>query len=109
MSQRCVTPNAFVFLALGLLAGCASTRQIAVDYPKPEAVPLLPLKGQTAIGGDDYYLQLVSEFEFKGDNALKAGCSEVGGAYETGDQSAAVLFSHPDGAGLLQGPQARHL
>ena len=93
MSQRCVTPNAFVFFALGLLAGCASTRQIAVDYPKPEAVPLSPLKGQAAIGGDDYYLQLVSEFEFKGDNALKAGCSEVGGAYETGDQSAAVLFS----------------
>lgn len=93
MKLRRVLPTHFVILSLGLLAGCASSRQIAVDYPKTETAPLAPLKGQTAVTGDDYYLQLVSEFEFKGDNALKGGCSEVGGGYETGDLSAAVLFS----------------
>ncbi len=82
-----------VLLNLGLLAGCATTRQIAVDYPKTETTPLPPLKGFNSVGADDYYLQWVSEFEFKGDNALKGGCSEVGGSYETGDLSAALVFS----------------
>jgi hypothetical protein len=80
-------------LATGLLQGCATTRQIAVDYPKTETSPLKPLKGQSAVGGDDYYVQLVSEFDFKGDSALKGGCSDVGSGYENGDLSAALVFS----------------
>lgn len=80
-------------LAAGLLQGCATSRQIAVDYPKTETAPLKPLKGQSAVGGDDYYVQLVSEFEFKGDNALKGGCSDVGSQYENGDLSAALVFN----------------
>lgn len=80
-------------LAGGLLAGCATTRQIAVDYPKSESLPIKPLRGQTTVGGDDYYVQLVSDFEFKGDNALKGGCSDVGSQYENGDLSAALVFS----------------
>lgn len=80
-------------LGSGLLAGCATTRQIAVDYPKTETFPIKPLRGQAAVSGDDYYVQLVSDFEFKGDNALKGGCSDVGGQYENGDLSAALVFS----------------
>lgn len=76
-----------------LIAGCATTRQIAVDYPKTEILPIKPLRGQTAVGGDDYYVQLVSDFEFKGDSALKGGCNEMGGHYENGDLSAALVFS----------------
>ncbi|MGZ4959523.1 MAG: hypothetical protein ACXV7J_09735 [Methylomonas sp.] len=80
-------------LASGLLQGCATSRQIAVDYPKTETSPLKPVKDQVAVSGDDYYVQLVSEFDFKGDSALKGGCGDVGGGYETGDLSAALVFS----------------
>ncbi|WP_331711074.1 hypothetical protein [Methylomonas sp. DH-1] len=80
-------------IAGSLLAGCATTRQIAVDYPKTETVAIKPLRGQSAVGGDDYYVQLVSDFEFKGDSALKGGCNEMGGHYENGDLSAALVFS----------------
>lgn len=79
-------------LHAGLLAGCATNRQLAVDYPKNETSPLPTPKNQSSVTGDDYYLKLVSEFEFKGDSALKGGCSEVGGSYETGDLSAALVF-----------------
>jgi hypothetical protein len=76
-----------------VLSGCSSSRQLAVDYPKSEVAALSPLKGQSAVSTDDYYVQLVSEFDFKGDNALKNGCSEMGGSYENGDISSAVLYT----------------
>lgn len=82
----------FVLLSSGLLTACATSRQIVVDYPKSETSPLPVLKGQSRVMPDDYYVQLISEFEFKGDNALKGGCSDVGASYETGDMSAALLF-----------------
>jgi len=84
---------AVVSSASSLLVGCATSRQLAVDYPKTEtsALPILP--GQSNVTADDYYAQIVSEFEFKGDNALKGGCSDVGASYEQGDISAALLFS----------------
>lgn len=93
MSVRCLLVINMALLGSGLLAGCATTRQIAVDYPKTETFPIKPLRGQAAVSGDDYYVQLVSDFEFKGDNALKGGCSDVGGQYENGDLSAALVFS----------------
>lgn len=93
MSIRQTLLISIALLGSELLTGCATSRQIVVDYPKAETSVLTPLKGQTAVSGDDYYVQMVSEFEFKGDNALKGGCSDVGAAYETGDMSAAVLFN----------------
>ncbi|MBD9356703.1 hypothetical protein [Methylomonas albis] len=93
MSIRCFSILNIALLGSGLLAGCATTRQIAVDYPKSESMPIKPLRGQATVSGDDYYVQLVSDFDFKGDNALKGGCSDVGGHYENGDQSAALVFS----------------
>ncbi|QWF70599.1 hypothetical protein KEF85_14925 [Methylomonas paludis] len=80
-------------LALVLLQACGSTRQLAVDYPKTEITPLKPLKGQAGVAADDYYVQLISEFEFKGGNALKNGCSDMGSHYENADISAALLFN----------------
>ncbi len=80
-------------LSSGLLTACATSRQIVVDYPKTETSVLRPLKGQSTVTADDYYVQLISEFEFKGDNALKGGCGDVGASYESGDLSAALLFN----------------
>ncbi|OAI18439.1 hypothetical protein A1359_04945 [Methylomonas lenta] len=93
MSIRSTLLISMALLGSGILSGCATSRQIAVDYPKTETSELPPLKGQTTVTADDYYVQIVSEFEFKGDNALKGGCSDVGAAYETGDMSAALLFN----------------
>lgn len=75
------------------LTGCATSRQIAIDYPKTESSAFQPLPGFEFIDGDDYYVQLLSEFEFKGDNVLKAGCNERGPSYENGDVSAALVYS----------------
>ena len=74
------------------LIGCTTSRQIVVDYPTTQTTRLEPLSGLSAVDGDDYYIQLVSEFEFKGDNILKSGCSDMGAGYETGDLSAALVF-----------------
>lgn len=90
--DRVLLLNFALFLPVWL-SGCATTRQIAVDYPKAETQPLQPPKGYSVIGGDDYYVQLVSEFEFKGDTTLKTGCNEVGAGYESGDLSAALVFN----------------
>lgn len=76
---------------VGLL-GCTSSRQIVVDYPATQPIPLEPLGGGSTVDGDDFYIQLVSEFDFKGDNILKRGCGDLGAGYETADLSAAVVF-----------------
>lgn len=86
-------PFSVVLAITASLAGCASSRQIAIDYPKTEASALQPLPGFEFIDGDDYYVQLLSEFEFKGDNVLKTGCSEHGPSYESGGVSAALVYS----------------
>src|SRR5574343_443146 len=93
MSIRPVLLLPAVLVSTSLITGCATSRQLAVDYPKTETMPLPALKGQSSVTTDDYYVQMVSEFEFKGDNALKGGCSDVGGGYESGDISAALLFN----------------
>lgn len=93
MSIRPVLTVNFALLGLILLQGCAATKQIALDYPKTESSPLKPLTGESTVGGDDYYLQLISEFEFKGDNALEGACSDSGAHYDKGDLSAALLFN----------------
>ncbi|CCE23512.1 hypothetical protein [Methylotuvimicrobium alcaliphilum] len=79
--------------AVGLvLTGCSTSRQIAVDYPVAQANDLKPLGGYQAVDGDDYYVQLFSEFELKGDSTLKTGCSEIGSGYEKGSSTAGVVF-----------------
>ncbi|MCD2451257.1 hypothetical protein GO003_012720 [Methylicorpusculum oleiharenae] len=75
-----------------VLGGCTTSRQLALDYPVPKASSLAPSEGITSDNGDDYYVQLISEFELKGDNALKAGCTDIGPSYETNETSAAVIF-----------------
>jgi hypothetical protein len=81
-----------VVLALST-SGCASKRQIAVDYPVAKAEELSPLPGYDTVDGDDYYMQLVSDFNFKGDSVLKGGCNELGTSYENGNLSAALIFT----------------
>ena len=87
-----------------ILAGCASTRQIAIDYPSAQtsdsqsgqstkAHQFQALPGFQSIDGDDYYVRLISEFDFKGDSILKSGCTNMTPSYEKGDLSSALIFS----------------
>lgn len=90
-----------------LLAGCTATRQIAIDYPtaksdtdsqsqsaqSTKAHTFSPLPNFQVIDGDDYYVHLVSEFEFKGDNILKSGCQDMTPSYTKSDLSSALVFN----------------
>ncbi|MSP28222.1 MAG: hypothetical protein EXR80_07380 [Methylococcales bacterium] len=88
-----------------LLAGCASTRQVAIEYPTANAASdssstqstnmrsFTPLPSFPAIDGDDYYVRLLSEFEFKGENSLKSGCQDRTPSYTKSDLSSALVFN----------------
>ncbi len=104
MSIRYVVSVKLALVAGIVLAGCAPTRQIAVDYPSTQAngsqpaqstqsLPFQPLPGFQVIDGDDYYIRLISEFDFKGDNVLKQGCSNMAPSYEKSDLSSALIFT----------------
>jgi hypothetical protein len=92
-------------LASLLLTGCTSTRQIAIDYPTADSVTdsqsaqstkahsFSPLPNFQTIDGDDYYVRLVSDFEFKGDNILKSGCQDMTPSYTKSDLSSALVFN----------------
>ncbi|MGR9000457.1 MAG: hypothetical protein ACU88J_15620 [Gammaproteobacteria bacterium] len=94
----------FSLLAGLILTGCAPTRQIAIDYPSAQTSDNQPeqstkahqfqaLPGFQSIDGDDYYVRLISEFDFKGDSILKSGCTSMTPSYEKGDLSSALIFS----------------
>ena len=104
MSIRSISPFKFSLVVSVMLAGCAPTRQIAIDYPSaqandPQSAQLTqshqfqPLPGFQVIDGDDYYVRLISDFDFKGDNASKSGCSNMTPSYEKGDLSSALIFT----------------
>jgi len=104
MSIRCISSLKFSLVASVMLAGCAPTRQIAIDYPSAQvndsqtaqttqSHQFQSLPGFQVIDGDDYYVRLISEFDFKGDNILKRGCSNMTPSYEKGDLSSALIFS----------------
>lgn len=89
---------------ISILAGCAQTRQVAVDYPSedtsesgsPQSAKIHPfqaLPGFDEIDGDDYYLRLVSEFETKAQNALKQDCSSLSPAFKKHNLSSALIFT----------------
>jgi hypothetical protein len=104
MSIRYISFLKFGLMASVMLAGCAPTRQIAIDYPSDqvndsESAQLTQshqfqaLPGFQVIDGDDYYMRLISEFDFKGDNVLKSGCNTMTPTYEKGDLSSALIFT----------------
>ena len=87
-----------------MLLACTPTRQIAVDYPSGQAgesnavqtietTSFEPISGFKAIDGDDYYVRLISDFEFKGENILKAGCNNLTPSYENGNLFSSLTFS----------------
>lgn len=90
-------------IAAAVLVGCAPVRQLAVDHPTAETGdsktqttkqrPFSPVAGFSAIDGDDYYVRLVSEFEYKGENILKKGCANIAPSYKTGDLTSALVFN----------------
>ncbi len=82
-----------IFLSLtAILTGCASTREIGIDYPSAKPVVLERLPGFKSIDGDDFYVQLVSQFDAKNDDALKQGCQEVSRNYSNSLTAAALMF-----------------
>jgi hypothetical protein len=94
----------FSLLASAFIAGCTPTRQLAVDYPSFEASgeksgqatkahTFQALPGFQSIDGDDYYVRLISEFDFKGDNILKSGCDSLTPSFKKSDLSSALIFS----------------
>ena len=104
MSIRYISSLKFSLVASLMLAGCAPTRQIAIDYPSAQvndsqsaqstkAHQFQALPGFQVIDGDDYYVRLISEFDFKGENVLKSGCNNMTPSYEKGDLSSALIFT----------------
>lgn len=104
MSIRYISSLKLSLVVSVMLAGCVPTRQIAVDYPSAQvndpqsaqstrSIPFQALPGFKAIDGDDYYVRLISEFDFKGENILKSGCSNMTPSYEKGDLSSALVFT----------------
>lgn len=83
----------FILVVGTLLSGCAATRQIVLDHPSTQVSQFQPLQGFQVIDGDDYYVRLISEFDFKGENVLKSGCTNMAPSYEKGDLSAALIYS----------------
>ncbi len=105
MSIRYLSSLKFsLFASVALAAGCAPGRQIAIDYPSAQSTDaksgqvvtnahqFQPLSGFQVIDGDDYYVRLISEFDFKGD-ALKNDCSNMTPSYGKGDLSSALIFT----------------
>jgi len=104
MSIRNISSLKLSLFASVILAGCTPTRQIAIDYPSAQlndsqsakstkSLQFKPLPGFQVIDGDDYYVRLISEFDFKGENVLKSGCSNIAPSYEKGDLSSTLIFS----------------
>lgn len=82
------------FAAAGvlILSGCAGTREVSIDYPETESAELRALPGMSAVQGDDFYVQLISEFEFERDASRGQPCQDFGRSYQKGGTSAALLF-----------------
>jgi hypothetical protein len=87
-----------------VLVGCTTTRQLAVDYPTGESADPNATQSTKAhqfqvlprfqsIDGDDYYVRLISEFDFKGDNVLKNGCDSITPSFSKSDLSSALIFN----------------
>ena len=83
----------FILVVGTLLSGCTATRQIVIDHPSTQTSQFQPLQGFQVIDGDDYYVRLISEFDFKGENVLKNGCTNMTPSYEKSDLSAALIYS----------------
>ncbi len=104
MLTRDLSPLNIYLISSLLLVGCAESRQIAVDYPTADAtdskssqttIPLAfqALPGYQAIDGDDYYVRLISEFNFKGENILKSGCDSITPSFSKNDLTSALVFT----------------
>lgn len=95
--MRCLAPFRFsltggAVAALLVLSGCAATREVSIDYPETEPLKLHALPGTAMVQGDDFYIQLISEFEFARDANRRKRCRDLGVSYKTGEASAALLF-----------------
>ncbi|MGH8548476.1 MAG: hypothetical protein ACRERU_07725 [Methylococcales bacterium] len=92
MTFRFLILLSFTMAAATLLAGCSTTRQVRIEYPSSESSHLESLPGFAGIDGDDYYIQLISDFDFTGNQALRESCSDIGPSYDSGAFSATLLF-----------------
>lgn len=90
--MRILHPIAFVLLALGVLSGCASTRTLHIDRPATTATELQPLGNSKRVDGDDYYVQLISEFDFSEERKGSEACQELGSKYGKSATTAMLMF-----------------
>ena len=104
MSIRYNSSLRLSLLVGAVLAGCTQTRQLTVDYPtgvsndpnsaqSTKTHQFQALAGFQSIDGDDYYVRLISEFDFKGDNVLKSGCDSITPSFKKSDLSSALIFN----------------
>lgn len=85
-------PFGCLVLLAGILSGCASVRELNIDHPHTQPAALQALPGTQGLDGDDYYVQLVSEFEVKGDSRWQEGCHDVASTYAKGGSTALLMF-----------------
>jgi hypothetical protein len=85
-------PFGCLALLAGILSGCASVRELNIGRPltQPSAVQTLP--GAQGGDGDDYYVQFVSEFDFKADSRWQEGCQDIGSSYAKGGSTSLLMF-----------------
>ena len=94
----------FSLLTVAALAGCTPTRQLSIDNPGAETNDpksaqatqtrqFQPLPSFQTIDGDDYYVRLISEFDFKGNNALNSSCNSMTPSFSKNDLSSALIFN----------------
>ncbi|QSA97945.1 hypothetical protein [Methylococcus sp. EFPC2] len=82
--------TAAALLALTLTA-CTTSRELGLGRPSVQSEPLPVLAGSTVIDGDDYYVQLLSEFQFRSDVGEEV-CRDLGSSYRKGGANSLVLF-----------------
>ncbi|MBS1214394.1 MAG: hypothetical protein H6R26_3011 [Proteobacteria bacterium] len=83
--------SAVVSLAL-VLTGCTTNRELSLGRPAVQSEPLPALGGTNAVDGDDYYVQLLSDFQFGGEVGDEEICRDLGSSYRKGGTTSLVMF-----------------
>lgn len=79
-------------LLASTLTACTASRELGLGHPSVQSEPLPVLAGASVIDGDDYYVQLLSEFQFRGDVGEDEVCRDIGGSYRKGGANSLLLF-----------------
>lgn len=84
--------RAVLLSVVALLGGCAGNRELKLGRPAVQSEALPALGGSKPVDGDDYYVQLLSEFEFSQEVPEGEACADLGGGYRKGGTTSLVMF-----------------